>query len=187
MSAELTTMESNNTWIVVSLPAGKRSIGCHWIYKIKFKSDGTIERYKVRLVAKGYTQQEGVDFLDTFSPVAKLVTVKVLLAVAASKQWPLFQLDVDNAFLNGDLIEEVYIDLPLRYSSKGEFDMSQGKTICKLNKSIYGLRQASRQWYAKFSTALLQFGFVQSKSDYSLFTKGTGSLFLALLVYMLMI
>ena len=111
----------------------------------------------------------------------------MLFGVAASKQWPLFQLDVNNALLNGDLIEEGYMDLPLGYGSKGEFDMSQGKPVCKLNKSIYGLCQASRQWYAKFSIALLQFGFVQSKSDYSLFTKGTGSLFLALLVYMLMI
>ena len=183
MSVELSTMESNNTWTVVPLPVGKRSISFRWIYKIKFKSDGTIERYKARLVAKGYTQQEGVDFLDTFSPVAKLVTVKVFLAVAASKQWPLFQLDVNNAFLNGDLSEEVYMDLPLGYGNKGEFDKSQGTPVYELNRSMYGLRQASRQWYAKFSYALLQFGFVQSKSDYSLFTKGIGSSFLAILVY----
>ncbi|KAL5579088.1 hypothetical protein UlMin_011530 [Ulmus minor] len=176
-------METNNTWTVTPLPHDKHTIGCKWIYKIKFKSDGSIERYKARLVAKGYTQQEGLDFVETFSPVAKLVTVKVLLALAASHSWHLAQLDVNNAFLNGDLFEEVYMDLPLGYLRQGESSSSQGKLVCKLHKSIYGLKQASRQWYSKFSQALLKFGFVQSKSDYSLFTKGHGSSFIALLVY----
>ena len=176
-------MEANNTWSVVPLPDGKRPIGCKWVYKIKFKSDSSIERYQARLVAKGYTQQEGVDFMDTFSPVAKLVTVKMLLVLASSQSWHLVQLDVNNAFLNGDLFEEVYMSLPLGYARKGELVTSSSHMVCRLHKSIYGLKQASRQWYSKFSKAIITYGFSQSKSDYSLFTKGSGSSFVALLVY----
>lgn len=182
MNAELLAMETNNTWSVVSLPAGHHSIGCKWIYKIKHRADGTIDRYKARLVAKGYTQQEGLDYIETFSPVAKLVTVKVLLTLVVSLNWSIIQLDVNNAFLHGDLFEEVYMDIPLGYkhnvvAPKGE------RLVCKLHKSIYGLKQASRQWFDKFSKALLSLGFYQSKSDYSLFVRGTGSDFIALLVY----
>ena len=133
------------------------------------------------MVAKGYTQQEGLDYMETFSPVVKLVTVKVLFTLAVSFDWPLIQLDVNNAFLNEDLFETVYMDLPFDY--KHNVSSSHTKLVCKLNKSIYGLKQASRQWFEKFSTTLLQLGFTQSKSDYSLFIKGTGESFLALLVY----
>lgn len=117
MKLELEAMECNNTWSVVPLPQGKHTIGCRWIYKTKYKSDGTVESHKACLVAKGYTQQEGLDYFDTFSPVAKIVTVKVLLALASYQSWHLVQLDVNNAFLNGDLFEEVYMDLPLGYNT----------------------------------------------------------------------
>lgn len=180
---ELDAMELNNTWSIVPLPSDKQSIGCRWVYKVKYASDGSIDRHKARLVAKGYTQQEGVDFFETFSPVAKLATVKILLALAASQQWHLAQLDINNAFLNGDLLEEVYMDLPPGYQQMATKVINSQKLVCHLHKSIYGLRQASRQWYTKFSLALLEFGFIQSQSDYTLFTKGSGSLFLALLVY----
>ena len=112
MAVEIATLEANNTWTLTPLPTGKKPIGCKWVYKIKYKVDGSIERYKARLVAKGFTQKEGVDYFETFSPIAMMVFVKVLLVVEAIKGWFLSQLDVNNAFLYGDLDEEVYMALP---------------------------------------------------------------------------
>ncbi|RVX19233.1 Retrovirus-related Pol polyprotein from transposon RE1 [Vitis vinifera] len=181
MSEELRALKENSTWSLTTLPHGKHTVGCKWVYRIKYRADGTIEQYKARLVAKGYTQQEGVDYLDTFSPVAKLVTVKVLLALAAVHSWSLTQLDVNNAFLHGDLHEEVYMSLPPGLYHEGE--SLPINTVCKLHKSLYGLKQASRQWFSKFSSVLVSTGFKQSASDNSLFVKINGNSFIALLIY----
>jgi len=177
MQSELAALEANNTWSLTSLPPSKTPIGCRWIYKIKHHSDGTIKRHKARLVAKGYTQLEGIDFHDIFSPTAKMITVRCLLALAAAQNWSLHQLDVHNAFLHGDLHEEIYMCPPPGLRRQGE------NLVCRLNKSLYGLKQASRQWFVKFSAAIQAAGYVQSKADYSLFTYRNGKSFTALLIY----
>ncbi|CAN1754083.1 Retrovirus-related Pol polyprotein from transposon TNT 1-94 [Linum perenne] len=176
MEEELSALDANQTWDIVPLPSGKKPVGCRWVYKIKLRSDGTIERHKARLVAKGFTQVYGIDFLDTFSPVAKINSVKSLLAVASAKQWHLQQMDVSNAFLHGELEEEVYMQIPPGLSV-------QHGMCCRLKKSLYGLKQASRQWFAKLTQSLLDHGFRQSSADYSLFIKGEDDHMVILLVY----
>ena len=119
MDKEIQALEHTHTRALTPLPPSKRPIGCKWVYRLKLNPDGTIERYKARLVAKGYTQRERLDFSETFSPVAKTVSVRVLIALASTKGWPLYQLDINNAFLHGDLDEEVYMDLPLVFTARG--------------------------------------------------------------------
>ncbi|CAN1342859.1 Retrovirus-related Pol polyprotein from transposon TNT 1-94 [Linum perenne] len=177
MESELESLHKTNTWSLVPLPSDKKPIGCKWVFKVKYKADGSIERYKARLVAKGYTQTAGIDYVETFAPVAKMTTVRVLLSLAAIKGWKLFQLDVNTAFLHGDLFEEVYMTPP------PGLIFNTPNLVCKLNKSLYGLKQASRQWNFKLTEFLVQSGYVQSKCDYSLFTKSDNSLFIAVLVY----
>ncbi|PKI63536.1 hypothetical protein CRG98_016054 [Punica granatum] len=140
MAEEIQAMETNQTWTLETLPPGKQFIDCKWVFKIKRRADGSVERYKARLVAKGFTQIEGIDFHETFAPVAKLVTVRCLLTVAVAKGWEMHHMDVQNAFLHGNLDEEVYMKLPPGFSSCRE------GLVCRLRKSLYGLRQASRNW-----------------------------------------
>lgn len=183
---EFDAMEANHTWSVSTLPSGKRAVGCRWLHSLKFHANGTIERRKSRLVAKGYTQKEGLDYNDTFSPVAKMATIKLLLKVAASKQWFLTQLDISNAFLNGELEEEIYMKLPEgseEYYTARKGDSLPPKAVLRLRKSIYGLKQASRQWFKKLSQALTSMGFSRGHGDHTLFIKQLDTDFLVVLVY----
>ncbi|CAH9142457.1 unnamed protein product [Cuscuta epithymum] len=177
MQSEIQALENNHTWVMEPLPPGKKALGCKWVYKIKYHSDGTVERLKARLVVFGNHQQEGIDYTETFAPVAKMVTVRMFLAVAVAKNWELHQLDVHNAFLHGDLDEEVYMKPPPGFLS------SRPGQVCRLKKSLYGLRQAPRCWFAKLTASLKQYGFRQSYSDYSLFTMHQGSAQLYVLIY----
>lgn len=177
VTIEADALELNHTWDITDLPPGKVAIGCKWVFRIKFRADGTIERFKARLVVLGNRQQEGVDYKETFAPVVKMSTVRILLEISAAKGWELYQMDVHNAFLHGDLDEEVYMKLPPGFKS------SSPNQVCKLRKSLYGLRQAPRCWFAKLSTALKNFGFKQNYSDYSLFTLQRGSSIVYVLVY----
>ncbi|CAH9140336.1 unnamed protein product [Cuscuta epithymum] len=177
MQSEIKALEDNHTWDMQPLPPGKKALGSKWVYKIKYHSDGTVERLKARLVVFGNHQEEGIDYTETFAPVAKMVTVRVFLAVAAARNWELHQMDVHNAFLHGDLEEEVYMKLP------PGFRTSQPGLVCRLRKSLYGLRQAPRCWFAKLAASLRKYGFTQSYSDYSLFTWCRDNISLHVLVY----
>ncbi|CAL9027549.1 unnamed protein product [Prunus brigantina] len=137
MQTELDALAANNTWTIMPLPSGHRAIGCRWVFKIKYNSDGTVERYKARLVAKGFTQREGIDYKETFAPVAKLITVRCLLSVAAIRNWSLHQLDVQNAFLHGDLQEEVYMQPPPGFRRRGRELYVDSTSHCMgLNKHL---------------------------------------------------
>lgn len=177
MQTKIRALEDNGTWTMEKLPPGKRALGSQWVYKIKYNSDGSVERLKARLVVFGNHQIAGIDYNETFAPVAKMVTVRAFLAIAASKNWELHQMDVHNAFLHGDLNEEVYMKLPPGFGS------SQPDMVCRLRKSLYGLKQAPRCWFAKLVTALKEYGFLQSYADYSLFTYTKGDIQINVLVY----
>ena len=132
MDEEMQALIENNTWSLVLRVEGKQPIGCKWIYKIKRNVDGSIARYKARIVAKGYAQKYGIDYEETFSPVVKMTTIRVLIALAMSKRWNLYQLDVKNAFLNGELEEEVYMERP-----QGYMHQQYPNYVCKLKKALY--------------------------------------------------
>ncbi|CAL1407672.1 unnamed protein product [Linum trigynum] len=177
MVVEYRALETNGTWELCYLPPGKRVIACKWVYKINFNVYGTVECFKTRLVAKDFTQIEGIVYHDTLTLVAKLVIVCCLLVVTVSRGWFIHQLDVNNNFLHGDLDEEVYMTIPQGFFTPGD------TRVCRLCKSIYGLRQTSRNWYQKFTQSLLDLHFVQSLAYYALFTYRRGASFVVALIY----
>lgn len=177
MKTELQALNLNHTWDIVKLPKGKKPVSCKWVYKIKQKADGSIERYKAGLVAKGFTQKHGIDFHETFSPVVKFTTIRSIVALVLKMGWNIHQFDVNNAFIHGELHEDVYMKVPPRLT------VSSPSLVCKLKKSLYGLKQASRQWYARLSDALRTKGFIPSKNDYSLFLRKSGDKTVIVVVY----
>ncbi|WJZ83066.1 hypothetical protein VitviT2T_002777 [Vitis vinifera] len=179
MNEEMKSLQKNETWELVECPPRKKPVGCRWIYTVKYKADGSIERFKARLVAKGYTQTYGIDYTETFAPVVKINTVRVLLSLAANLDWPLQQFDMKNAFFHGELSEEVYMDLPPGCMVLEK----QCQKVCKLKKSLYGLKQSPRAWFGRFTKSMRAFGYRQSNSDHTLFLKKQHGKITALIVY----
>nr|GFB27140.1 putative RNA-directed DNA polymerase [Tanacetum cinerariifolium] len=178
MDDEMKALKKNKTWDQCALPQRKKPVGCQWIFTVKYKPDGIVERYKARLVAKGHTQNYGIDYSETFSPVAKMDTIRVLLSVASNQIWPLHQFDVKNAFLHGQLKEEVYMEAPTGFSEHFKI----GKA-CQLKKSLYGLKQSPRAWFGRFTLAMKRYGFKQSNSVHTLFLKNRKNHVTCLIIY----
>ncbi|RVW92402.1 Retrovirus-related Pol polyprotein from transposon RE1 [Vitis vinifera] len=178
MSAEFDALLRNGTWDLVPSHPTQNLVGCKWIFRTKYLPNGSIDRYKARLVAKGFHQRPGIDYSETFSPVIKPTTVRLVLSLAVSQGWSLRQLDVNNAFLQGTLTEDVFMSQP-----PGFIDRDHPHHVYKLRKAIYGLKQAPRAWYHELRQFLLQFGFINSIADTSLFIFNNHGTILYLLVY----
>ncbi|PWA99415.1 hypothetical protein CTI12_AA009100 [Artemisia annua] len=178
MYDEYNALVKNGTWILVPWPTGVNLVRSMWLFKHKFHADGTLSRYKARLVANGSRQQLGVDFDETFSPVVKPATIRTVLSLAVSRNWPVHQLDVKNAFLNGDLSETVYMHQP-----PGFVDSRYPHHVCLLQRSLYGLKQAPRAWFQRFAGYATRAGFYHSRCDSSLFIFQQGSEIAYLLIY----
>uniref|UniRef100_A0A5K1A4K1 Reverse transcriptase Ty1/copia-type domain-containing protein n=1 Tax=Nymphaea colorata TaxID=210225 RepID=A0A5K1A4K1_9MAGN len=178
MNEEMAALHECQTWQIVPRPDDKNVVGSKWVYKLKYKPDGSIDRHKARLVARGFTQQYGEDYDETFSPVIKMGTIRVIISLAVSYGWSLYQLDVKNVFLHGIFKEEVYMEQPPGYTTHDPH-----KWVCKLHKSLYGLKQASRSWFDRFSHHIQQVGFLRSSLDHSLFIYHTGEATTWLLIY----
>ena len=171
-------LDDNGTWDLVPLLSGKKAIGCRWVFAVKFNLDESIAILKARLVAKSYAQTYGVDYSDNFSPIAKLTFVRLFISLVASYDWDLHQLDIKNVFLHRDLQEEVYMEQSPRFVAQGEI----GK-VCRLRKSLYGLKSSPRAWFGKFNQAIETFGMQNSKSDHSVFYKNFSSYVILPVVY----
>ena len=163
-------MDDNQVWNLVDLPNGARTIECKWIFKKKTDMDGNVQIHKARLVTKGFRQVQGIDYNETFSPVAMLKSVRINLAIDAYFDYEIWQMDVKTTFLNGNLEEDVYMIQP-----EGFVDPKNASKVCKLQKSIYGLKQASQSWNIRFNEVVKAFGFVKNEKEPCVFKKFSGS------------
>ena len=161
---EMNALRKNGTWEVVDLPIDQKRVRCKWVIIVKCKADGSVERFKAKLMAKGFTQTYGVDYQETFAPVAKINSIRVLLSLVANYNWPIHQLDIKKAFLNGDLEEEVFMSPPPGF----EKVFGQHK-VCKLKKSLYGLKKSLRAWFERFGKVVKCYGYHQSKANHTMF------------------
>ena len=166
MQEEIAALNKNDTWQLVPKPADAELVSCKWVYKLKRNADGTISRHKARLVARGFSQQYGRDYEETFSPVARMVTIRTIISLAASNRWKLWQLDVKNAFLYGELDRDIFMEQPKGFISKEFPDY-----VYLLKKTFYGLGQSPRLWFGKIAQYLVFCGFKSSEADPSLFIK----------------
>ena len=164
--AEYQSLTENKTWELVKLPEGRKAIGCKWVFRVKYDGKGLVERFKGRLVAQGYSQKYGIDYDETFSPVARFSSIRTLLAFAVEMEMQIHQMDVVTAFLNGDLKEEIYMQQPPGYTQPGKEEL-----VCKLKKSLYGLKQSPRCWNEKLCEHLRLLGFKESAADPCVFIR----------------
>jgi hypothetical protein len=162
MLEELSALERTGTWDIVPLPSNVVPVTCKWVFRVKIKSNGSIERYKSRLVAHGFQQTQGLDYDETFAPVAHMTIVRKLIVVAASSFWTISQMDVKNAFLHGDLHEEVYMHPPSGVNAPSGH-------VCRLRRALHGLKQAPRDWFERFISIIKDVGFPSSDHDPALF------------------
>ena len=167
---EYSALMENWTWELVPLPSNRKPIGCKWVFKAKRGSDGAVERFKARLVAKGYAQQYGVDYDETFSPVVRFSSIRLLLAYAVQNDMIVHQMDVVNAFLNSTLDEEIYMEQPPGYTQKGKEHL-----VCRLKKSLYGLKQSPRCWNKRFRAYMEEIQFRESQADPYVFIHSEGT------------
>lgn len=166
MDVEMEAIERNGTWELTDLPKDGKKIGVKWVYKTKLNENGEVDKFKARLVAKGYTQQHGVDYTEVFAPVARMETIRLVVALAAQKGWGIYQLDVKSAFLHGELNEEVFVEQPCGYVQKGN-----EQKVYRLKKALYGLKQAPRAWYSRIEAYFVKEGFEKCEFEHTLFIK----------------
>eukprot|EP00268_Persea_americana_P056077 TRINITY_DN6570_c0_g1_i4.p1 TRINITY_DN6570_c0_g1~~TRINITY_DN6570_c0_g1_i4.p1 ORF type:complete len:520 (+),score=81.62 TRINITY_DN6570_c0_g1_i4:3057-4616(+) len=179
MELEIKAIEKNGTWELTELPRGAKKIGVKWIFKTKLNERGEVHKCKARLVAKGYTQQAGIDYTEVFAPVARWDTIRMILALAANREWSVYQLDVKSAFLHGELSEEVFIERPQGYEVEGAQDK-----VYKLKKALYGLKQAPRAWFSIIESYFIKEGFEKCLCEHTLFIKcGAGGRVLIVSLY----
>ncbi|KAK1423986.1 hypothetical protein QVD17_19297 [Tagetes erecta] len=178
IKSEIDSILQNHTWELVDLPPGCKPLGYKWVFKKKPKPDGITKEYKARLVIKGYNQREGLDYFDTYSPVTRITSIRLVLAIAAIRNLEVHQMDVKTAFLNGNLEEEIYMEQPEGFKVTG-----QENKVCKLVKSLYGLKQAPKQWHQKFDHVMLDSGFKINECDKCVYVKDTPDGYVILCLY----
>jgi hypothetical protein len=177
MEKEISSLNENDAWTLEQLPAGCKAISCKWVYKVKQNPDGSVDRFKARLVIKGFTQRKGIDYNQTFSPVARMSSIRAVISVAASERMSLIQFDVSTAFLYGELEEEIYMQQPEGFND-------ESGRVCRLRKSLYGLKQGPRCWNKRFGEFLRNRGFKQNEADPCVFIRcnAHGKIIIALYV-----